>query len=63
MTESSPEKPQEFTNNELIDDTVSKPSIFNDYHCSYFSCGLRVLITGPVFEDLLSLFISAIVAY
>lgn len=63
MNESSPEKSQEFTNHKLIDDTVSKPSIFNDYYCSYFSYGLCVLITVIVFEDLLLLFISAIVTY
>lgn len=33
MNESSPKKSQEITNHMFIDDTVNKPSIFNNY-CS-----------------------------
>lgn len=61
--ESSPEKSQEFRNNKVIDDTVSKPSIFNNYYCSYFSYGLHMLITVIIFEAQLSLFISVVVTY
>lgn len=62
MNESPPEKSQEFSNNKFLD-TVSKPFIFNDYYCSYVSYGLHLLIIVVVFEDLLSLFISAVVTY
>lgn len=53
MNESSPKKSEEITNHMFIDDTVSKPSIFNNYCSSYFSYGLCVLITLVVFEYLL----------
>lgn len=50
MNESSPKKSQEITNHMFIDDTVSKPSIFNNYCSSYFSYGLHVLITLVIFD-------------
>lgn len=61
MNESSPKKSQEITNHMFIDDTVSKPSIFNNYCSSYFSYGLHVLITLVIFEYLF--FFSAVVIY
>lgn len=53
MNESSPKKSQESINHMFIDDTVSKPSIFNNYCSSHCSYGLCVLITLVIFEYLL----------